>query len=262
MPSGLTGDPNELFADPSGAAGQAQQSQIAGGATPQAGPVQGLPGAAGGTTLPPTGIQQQLGSVGSAPPPPPSPQGQAGQGGMGSTSLEGMVNNLATNYGIQIPRGGLVDASGNMLITPDQVQDASGGAMGQGMASAKLGYISDAIARHQDEQQQEKARASVATGIGQVQQRGRGSLASLQMQAYRDMADLYANQEYEKADFSYFIQAEQQELARQQEAQTQEREEKTDMFGNILSGAGTGFTIGGPVGALIGGGIGAITSWF
>ena len=85
--------------------------------------------------------------------------------------------------------------------------------------------------------------------------------SSLQQQAYRDMADLYANQEYEKADFSYFVQAEQQALARQQEAQTQKREEKTDMFGNILGGAAIGASFG-PVGAAVGGAVGLLSSWF
>jgi hypothetical protein len=185
----------------------------------------------------------------------------------GNTSLENMFRTMAQGYGLSLPRGNLVDASGNILITPDQLQGASGGTETLGTASAKLGYISDALTRRLNEQQQEKARSAVATGIGQVQQRGRGSLASLQMGAYRDMADLYANQEYQAADFSYFIQKEQQDIAMALEKQRQEREKSSGVLGGIMSGAGLGSAFG-PLGAVLGGvaggvlGFGAEEGWF
>ena len=176
--------------------------------------------------LPPTGIDQQLATVnataagatanmqmaggGGAQP----PQGQpAGATPGGSTSIQQLARNLAQQYQLPIGRGNLVDENGNFLQTPDQLAKAGGaeggyGGLGEAMSStaAKMNFISSAIANQQNREQQTKARAAISTGLGQVQERGRGSLASLQTGLYQDLADLYANEEYEAADFSYFIQ--------------------------------------------------------
>lgn len=255
--TGLSGSPNELFSDPSAAVTGAQTGQIDAGVQPQAGPVQPT----GQTQLPPTGIEQQLSTMQAQPQDQPQPQA-----GAGSTSLESLVQRMSSQMGLSLPRGNIVDESGNILITPDQLQEASGGTESLGSAAWKLGSLSDAVTRRLNEKQQDKARAAVATGIGQVQQRGRGSLASLQMGAYRDMADLYANQEYEAADFSFWIQREQQMLAQGMEQQALDASQKSSTMSSVLGGATMGATIGGPVGALIGGGAGLLMDkwddWF
>lgn len=129
------------------------------------------------------------------------------------SSLDSMARNLAERYGLPIGRGRLVDESGNFLYTPEQLANASGGSMTMGEAAAKMMYISQALTRKQNEQQQAKGVASLEVGLGQIQSRGRGSLASMQSGYYQDLADMYANQQYGSTDFSYFIQREQQLLA-------------------------------------------------
>lgn len=215
--------------------------------------------------LPPTGLQQQLaslnqfyGQVQTA------GQGQKGMGALGfnvraqqfgaaqamegggelgqdveigSTSLDAMARNLAQRYGMPIGRGRLVDDYGNFLMTPQQIADASGGSVTLGEASAQMNYISQAITRRQNEEQQQKGMAALQAGLGQVQSRGRGSLASMMSGYYQDIADLYANQEYEAADFSYYIQKEQLDI--QQELQRrQERLVKKQGRNQALMGAG------------------------
>lgn len=201
--------------------------------------------------LPPTGLQQQLaslnsyysqvqnartqgiggGAIGFDPRQQQFAQAQAAGGGelpqqtgeIGSTSLDAMARNLAQRYGMPIGRGRLVDEYGNFLMTPQQVADASGGAVTLGEAAAQMNYIGQAIARRQNEEQQQKGMAALQAGLGQVQSRGRGSLASMMSGYYQDIADLYANQEYEAADFSYFIQKEQQDIARELERRAEKR---------------------------------------
>lgn len=199
-------------------------------------PGQGAGGMAGqqGQGLPPTGIQQQLTSLnqmyaqvgrlgggvgfdvrqqqfGQA-------QGMQGQGAMqqqrtgGSTSLDQLARSLAQNYGLAIGRGQMVDEQGNMLMTPDQLANASGGAETLGSAAVKMQYISQAVAKHQNEQAQKQGIAAIQTGLGQVQSRGRGSLAAMQSGMYQDLADLYSNKQYEAADFSYWVQKEQLDI--------------------------------------------------
>jgi hypothetical protein len=145
---------------------------------------------------------------------------QPGQGEMqdqqiGSSSLDAMARNLAQRYGMPIGRGRLVDEYGNFLMTPQQMADASGGSVTLGEAATQMNYISQAIARRQNEEQQQKGIASLQAGMGQVQSRGRGSLASMMSGYYEGIADLYANQEYEAADFSYYIQKEQLDIQRE-----------------------------------------------
>ena len=157
------------------------------------------------------------------------------QGEMGATSLESIARNLATRYGLPIGRGRIVDDQGNFLYTPEQLADASGGQLTMGEAAAQMNYISQALANYKNEKQQKLGIAAMQTGLGQVQQRGRGSMASMQSGFYQGLADLYANQEYEAADFSYYIQKEQLEI--QQELQRRyERQVKKQARGMFWSG--------------------------
>jgi hypothetical protein len=125
---------------------------------------------------------------------------------VGSTSIQQLARSLAQSYGLNIGRGNLVDEQGNFLQTPDQLSGGGGYGAELSSTAAKMNFISQAIANQQNRQQQAKGVAAIQTGLGQVQERGRGSLASMQTGMYQDLADLYSNQEYEAADFSYFIQ--------------------------------------------------------
>jgi len=208
-----------------------------GGVPAQMGPQQ----TSGG--LPPTGIQQQLASLQQM----YSQVGQMagigynvnqqqfgqsqqmqGQGAMqsqqtgGSTSLDQLARSLAQNYGLAIGRGNMVDQHGNMLMTPDQIANASGGSETLGSAAVKMQYIHQAVRSYQNEQAQKQGIASIQAGLGQVQSRGRGSLAAMQSGMYQDLADLYSNKQYEAADFSYWVQKEQLDIA----ANLQRRQEK------------------------------------
>lgn len=246
--------------------------------------------------LPPTGLQQQLQSLNSY----YSQVQQAGQGSkgfggvgfnvrqqqfgtaqaqedqgalqddgeLGSSSLDAMARNLAQRYGMPIGRGRLVDEYGNFLVTPQQMADASGGAVTMGEAAAQMNYISSAIARRQNEEQQQKGIAAIQTGLGQVQSRGRGSLASMMSGYYQDMADLYSNQEYEAADFSYYIQREQldiqQELQRRQEklAKKQGQAQFFTGVGLTVAGIFTGNVALAGAGASMAYGGGTQAGWF
>ncbi len=162
--------------------------------------------------LPPTGIDQQLATVNA------TAAGAAAAGGgqpaqnqpagatppVGTTSIQQLARNLAQQYGLNVGRGGLVDDQGNFMQTPDQLAQNQGADLGA--TAAKMNFISSAISNQQNREAQKRGRAAIAVGLGQVQERGRGSLASLQTGLYQDLADLYANEEYETTDFSYFIQ--------------------------------------------------------
>jgi hypothetical protein len=220
--------------------GQQPQQQMGGMGAPSA---MGATQQPAGQGLPPTGLQQQLNSLnqtysqvggmrgigydvrGQQAQQAQGMQGQGqlqGQQMMGSTSLDSMARNLAQNYGLAIGRGRLVDDQGNLLMTPEQLANASGGADTLGTAAAKMNFISQAIAKKQNEMQQQKGIAAIQTGLGQVQSRGRGSLAAMQSGFYQDLADLYSNQQYEAADFSYWIQKEQLDM----QSELQRRAEK------------------------------------
>jgi hypothetical protein len=127
--------------------------------------------------------------------------------------LNSLARKLAEAYGLDIARGQIVDEKGNLLITPDQIQAQSGGGETLGSAAAKLNYLSAAITKEQNLQQQQKGIAALQTGLGQVQKRGRGSLAAMQSGLYQDLADMYSNQEFEAADYSFFIEKERMDLA-------------------------------------------------
>lgn len=246
--------------------------------------------------LPPTGLQQQLNSLnqfysnvqnaqsggqfggsigfnvrgqqfGTA-------QAQEDQGALGqdmeigSTSIDAMARNLAQRYGMPIGRGRLVDDNGNFLMTPQQIADASGGAVTLGEAAAQMNYISQAITRQQNEEQQQKGISALQAGLGQVQSRGRGSLASMMSGYYEGIADLYANQEYEAADFSFYIQKEQLDI----QAELQRRAEKLakkQAQGQFVAGVGitiaslfTGNVAGVAAGVGMAAGSAGQTGWF
>lgn len=216
----------------------------------------------GGTGLPPTGLQQQLQSLmernqmygqaggfnpnqylygmssqGGGQALPGMAQAQA-PGQTGTTSLQQLANKLAQSYGLAMGRGNLFDPSGNPLMTPEQLAAASGGAETMGTAAAKMQFIADAIARYQTEQSQKKAEASLQAGTGLVQSRARGSLAAMQSGMYSEMASLYANQEYEAADFSYYIQREQQLLEQKYREEAEKRREKGAILGVAMGAIG------------------------
>jgi len=246
----------------------------------------GQPGSPPGGGLPPTGLQQQLTSLNSLygnitrqtgydPRAQQFGQAQAAGGGeldpdtpMGSTSLDQMARNLAQRYGMPIGRGRLVDEYGNFLMTPQQIADASGGSVTLGEAAAQMNYISSALTRRQNEEQQQKGIGALQTGLGQIQSRGRGSLAALTSGYYQDIANMYANKEYEAADFSYYIQKEQQDIARDLQARA-EKMAKKQARGQFFGGLGIGITsllmgnVGGAVGGLsMAAGSAGQTGWF
>jgi hypothetical protein len=220
--------------------------------------------------LPPTGLQQQLASlnqfysgVQTA------GQGTKGFGGLGfnvrgqqfaaaqaqndqgaldqdmeigSTSIDAMARNLAQRYGMPIGRGRLVDDNGNFLMTPQQIADASGGAVTLGEAAAQMNYIGQALANKKNEEQQQKGISALQAGLGQVQSRGRGSLAAMMSGYYEGIADLYANQEYEAADFSFYIQKEQLDIQRELQRRAEKLQKKQ---GQSQAITGIGLTVAG-----------------
>ncbi len=265
---------------------QKQQQQTGGGTAPLGAPTPAGPPTPGQETpaqgLPPTGIDQQLETLNQTYQAvsqipgigfDPNAQGAAnnqtalpavlapgGQQPVGTTNVQQLSQQLAQQYGLAIGRGNLVDAQGNFLMTPQQLADASGDTLGE--AATKMNFIGQAISRQQNQAQQQKGIAAIQTGLGQVQQRGRGSLASLQTGLYQDLADLYSNQEYQAADFSYFIQKEQQDIAISLQRRAEKKAEKSSMLGNILGGASIGAAFG-PIGAAVGGVLGfAAGEWF
>jgi len=239
--------------------------------------------------LPPTGLQQQLnslnqlysgvqsmGRVGFDPRQQQFAQAQQQMGGaglaedqrIGSSSLDQMARNLAQRYGLPIGRGRLVDEYGNFLMTPQQLSEASGGSVSLGEAAAQMNYISSALTRRQNEEQQQKGISALQTGLGQVQSRGRGSLAALTSGYYQDIADMYANKQYEAADFSYYIQKEQQDIARELQSRA-ERLAKKQARGQFIGGDGitiaslaTGNVAGAVAGGSMAAGSAGSTGWF
>lgn len=237
-------------ADPTNQQGQnLAQSQTLAGPTAQPAPTQQTT-----QPLPPTGIQQQLASlnqtydrVGQAEygfdvaefqfgqgqeALPGVPQQQA-QAPVGTTNLNNLAQNLAKSYGLEIGRGDLVDQQGNLQVSPDQIAAASGGQETMGTAAAKLNMIADAIQRQQQDQQMKKSEAALQAGVGLVQSRGRGSLAALQSGFYQSMSNLYQNQQYEAADFSYFIEKEKMDIQQEMMRRAEDAQKKKARFGAI-----------------------------
>lgn len=157
----------------------------------------------------------------------------------GSTSLNELARKLATSYGLAIGRDQLVDDQGNFLVTPDQLVAGSGGQETLGTAATKLNYISSAIQRQQTEQSSRKAEAALQAGLGLTSQRRAGSMIEQQQQFYAGLADLYSNQDFEAADFSYFIQKERMDMEMEMMRKAEKLQKKKARAG-FLGGIATG----------------------
>lgn len=237
----------------------------------------GAQGAPAANPLPSTGLQQQASSIrqqqmsaqlspapqAQIPPPPSGAQASLSQPspGYGSTSLSALSQKLATSYGLNL-RNPLTDAQGNFLMTPDQVAAESGGKETQGSAAAKFNLIADAIQRQQQQGMMQQSQAALQAGLGLVRSRGRGSLAAMQSGYYQGLSNLYQQQNFQAADFSYFIQREQIQQA-QDMLNKQLRAQKKGALGGALGGI-AGMIFGGPGGGAIGSSIGSQlgASWF
>lgn len=174
-------------------------------------------------------------------------------------SLDQLARNLAQRYGLAIGRGRLVDEQGNFLMTPDQLSAASGGSMTQGEAAVKMNFIAEAISKQQHAQANQKSIASLETGLGQVQSRGRGSLAGMQSGFYQNLSEVYQRAadrgDYESADFSAFITLEQQRIQQELQRRAEDLFKKqsraqvimgvANVVGGILSGNVGGAVMGG-----------------
>ena len=248
---------------------------------PQTPQPQAAPAAQPAQPMPPTGLEQQLASINqtrraastmgaqiqpsnTAIPGGGGPQ----QGAVGNTSLSGLAESLARSYGLALPRGDIVDNNGNFLVTPDQVASASGGRDTMGTAAAKMNYIAQALQQQQQKGELMKSEAALSSGLGLVQKRGRGSLATMQSGFYQQLSSLYQGQQHKAADFSYFIQKEQLDLQNQILAR-QERLAKKQARGNFVTGLGMtaiGILSGQPQlaigGAAQAGGSAGSTGWF
>jgi len=154
--------------------------------------------------------------------------------------IRDMAEQLARNYGINFAEGTLVDPQGNFRQNPEQLAALQGGAGAQGMDMASIAesmnYVADAINQRQLEQQQNKAGAALQTGLGLVQERGRGSLAAMQSNFFQSMAAVYTDPNLlpDQADFSYWIARDREEEA----DLNREREDKVT-GGNTTGGAAT-----------------------
>ena len=176
----------------------------------------------------------------------------------GQVNIQQLAKSLAQSYGLPMGRGELIDPSGNWLVTPEQLAAASGGQESMGMAAAKMNYISQAIANAQNQQQQQKGIAALQTGLGLVQSRERGSLAAMQSGFYEGLADLYANQEHEAADFTYFIEEERFRIEQEMRRKAEKRAKKKGILGAV---AGIGMAIGGFATGNIGLGVQGVSTF-
>jgi hypothetical protein len=192
---------------------------------------------------------------------PGSPQPAPDSGGQfGSNNVQQLAQRLAQGYGLAVGKDNIVDEQGNFLQTPDQMAAASG--MAPADAAASMQYLSQAISRQQNEQQQQQGVAAMQTGLGQVQSNARGSLAAMQSGFYQGLADMYSNKEYASADFSYFIQRDKEAAADALNRAQQKTAEKSSTWGAVMGGAAAGGAIGGPIGAGIGAIVGFASKWF
>ena len=159
-----------------------------------------------------------------------------GKGEFGRSSLQDMAERMARSYGLNFGRGSLIDSEGNFLSTPDQLASQGGGELDT--VAANMNRIAQAINDRQVQQQQNKATASLQAGLGQVQQRGRGSLAALQSGFYQQMAANYTNPNLlpEQADFSFWI----QKAGFDEAARNRQKEDDKNRGGGGGSGGGGG----------------------
>lgn len=157
--------------------------------------------------------------------------GDAPQLPAGQTSLQALAQRLASSYGLAVGRDQLVDAQGNFNFTPDQIAGASGGQDTMGTAAAKMNYIASAIQRQQTEGAMKKSEAALQAGLGVTSKRGAGSMVEQQQQFYQGLANLYQNQDYEAADFSYFIQKEKQDIEQEMMRKAEKLQKKKAQSG-------------------------------
>lgn len=165
----------------------------------------------------------------------------------GSSGVQGLANQLAERYGIG-GRGPIVDPSGNFTRMPNSADEA-----------AKFQYIALALANYRAEQAQRQAVSAQQTGIGLVQSRGRGSLATLQSGAYQSLAETHRADIDRIAamqpDFSYFIEREmmdRQEALQRDMMAFAKKQQKYAMIG-----MGIGLLLGGFGGGMPGAMMGA-----
>lgn len=183
--------------------------------------------------------------------------GQGGQGGQagqyGQMSLQDMAEKLARGYGLNFGRGSLIDQDGNFQSTPDQLAANQAGSS-LATTAASMNAVSQAVNQRQTEMQQDKATAALQAGMGQVQSRGRGSLAAMQSGFYQAMAANYTNPNLlpEQADFSFWIQK-----AGLEEARGTREAERNDLGLGGGAGGGGGGGGGGAGGGGGGGNYGA-----
>lgn len=223
-------------------------------------------------TLPPTGIQQQVSSINQQQQKgklaqaavtqiggqqqtaqaqiPPVPGDDYTATPIGTTSLERLTSSLASQYGLDVGGGSIVDEMGNITLDPKAYAEEQG--MGVIDVAQKMSYMSQSLADYQNRQAQQKSIAALQSGLGQVRSRGRGSLAAMQSGFYQQMSQVYSdpNMLSQAQDFSYYVLDEMQsrELAMREREM---KKQKTGIIGGILG------AVGAVVGAIYGGGAGA-----
>lgn len=174
---------------------------------------------------------------------------QAQPGGASPTSsVNNMALQLARSYGLPIGSSGqMVDQYGNITYQPQSEDEM-----------IKLQMVSDAIYNRQVQESHARGVAAQTAGMGLVRQRGRGSLALMQSGMYQNLASLYANQEFQQADYTLMIQSEQLKRAERIQAERAREAKKSRLGGSIGSiiGGAAGLIIGGPAGGMIGTGLG------
>lgn len=236
--------------------------------------------AAGGSTLPQTGIQQQvntinqqqasqMGSFGQGALQQIGAQGQAAQSqisssmlgqqqSFGSTNLNALAKSLFQSYGLGVGRGSMVDAQGNLTASPDEIAKAQG--LRTSDVAQKMSYVAQSLSDYQNKQAQQQGIGALQAGLGQVRSRGRGSLAAMQSGYYQQLAQAYTdpNMLSQAQDFSYYVQRDfidREHALREKELKKQK---KKGLLGGVLGAVGAviGGIYGGPAGAGIGGSVG------
>ena len=116
-----------------------------------------------------------------------------------------------------------------MLVTPDQLAAGNPGSDLSTIAE-QMNQIGQAVNDRRIDQQQAKATAALQAGMGQIQERGRGSLAAMQSNFYQSMAQNYTNPNLlpEQQDFSFWI----------QKGQIDKEESETNPGGGDAGGGG------------------------
>lgn len=237
--------------------------------------------AAGGSTLPQTGIQQQVntinqqqqqlgGFLGGAVQQIGVKQQQAqnqqqaqmlqqqSQPMFGSTNLNALAKSLFQSYGLGVGRGSMVDAQGNLTTSPDEIAKSQG--LRTSDVAQKMSYVAQSLSDYQNKQAQQQGIGALQAGLGQVRSRGRGSLAAMQSGYYQQLAQAYTdpNMLSQAQDFSYYVQRDfidREHALREKELKKQK---KKGLLGGVLGvvGGAIGAIYGGPAGAGIGSSLG------